>query len=124
MAIKDQLRIISRVIDRTEALKIQYGHNKIALNELKKLKNNLTSLKQYLKNLDETNSTYKSNEVNELVKPLFLHLDILKIEMTANDYRKLSKALTGLKKLLHFHAKRYSTFQFICAWVLEFFYFI
>lgn len=124
MSISNQIRIINRIKHLVTNLEFRYSDNHAASLELHKLEESLKNLIHYLNDLDELKPNYNTNEVNQHMQAINLHLDILKVELSKSDYSKLSNGINVLKTVMRFHPVRYSFFTFVIAWLFELLYFI
>lgn len=124
MSIANAISYLNRLETTTEALLLNYQDNQLACVELNKLSKDTTILKDYLLNLDRLKPKYNTDQLNELLKPILLHLAILKVEIEKKDFVKLKLDVRLIKTMLKFHPTKYSFFAFITAWFLEWLYFI
>lgn len=124
MSIQNTIRIVNRVDSIATGLQPAYTNNKIATDELKKLRTKLQDLINYLNELDELKPNYSTNDIDQLINAINVHLDILKEALNPNDYSKLAKGMKAVKTILKFHPTKYSFFTYILAWIIEFIYFI
>lgn len=124
MSIENTVRIIERVNHIAAELEPAYAANKQAIDELQKFRQKLRDLTNYLQNLDKLQPNYNTNDINNLINAINLHVDILKELLTPQDYSKLAKGMTAVKTMLKFHPTKYSFFAYISAWFVEFIYFI
>lgn len=124
MSTTNQLGIIHRLEKIIAELQKAYTSNQAVSLELNKMSTSVDKLTAYLTNLDQLKPNYSTNEVNELVVAVDLHVAILKEELEPTDYKKLSNAMKAVKIILRFHPARYNTLTFMTAWLLEWIYFI
>ena len=124
MSIENNIRIIGRVEQIVNELQHHYPAQNDSADELSKLKKNLQQLTNYLKKLDQLQPDYNTDEIDEYMQEVDLHVAILKGELTAKDYSRLSRGVTVLKKVLKFHPTKYSPVTFVLAWIYELIYFI
>lgn len=124
MSVQHQISVLTRVKKIVETLETKYKHRQEPSHELKKLHAALMHLLDYLNKLDQLKPNYNTNEINEFVEAVTVNLVILKAELEKKDYERLAKAIKGSKTLLQFHASKWSFFEFLIAWFVEFFYFI
>lgn len=124
MSIQNKIRIIHRVDQIVADLKIKYPPSTDAYQELTKLSDSMKKLEDYLTNLDQLEPNYNTNEINQYVVAMNLHLDILSGELEKADYVKLNRAIKTIKTILKFHPVKHSFLEFIVSWVYEFIYFI
>lgn len=124
MSIQNTVRIVNRVDSIATGLEPAYADNKIAHDELKNLHAKLQDLIKYLNNLDQLKPNYNTNDIDQLINAITVHLDILKEALSPKDYSKLANGMKAVKTILKFHPTKYSFFTYILAWIVEFIYFI
>lgn len=124
MSIHNQIKIINRIKSVATNLQYKYNENHGASLELHKLEESLKKLANYLDGLDKLKPNYSTNETNQYMQAIYLHLDILKVELNSSDYQKLANGIKVLKTVLRFHPTKYSYFTFVIAWLFEMAYFI
>lgn len=124
MSVHQQIKILHRVQSIVGELQKKYRIYPEAMHELTMVDAALQRLLNYLNELDPTHPQIDRNEVNQFVEAVNVNLVILKAELEKIDYQRLSKAVSGLKILLRYHATKWSLLKFMIAWFVEFFYFI
>lgn len=126
MFIKKQVQIIQKEDILAENLARQYIDNKAASLELKKLRESLKALIDYLNKSIKLESEHRTREetddLNSFIVAINLHLDILKEVLTKADYNRIAKGMKLIKATLHFHPTKYSYWSFVKAWFLEWIY--
>jgi hypothetical protein len=123
MSIHNTIRIIRRVEKIVSNLKTKYTHTE-ASRDLNKLSKSINELVIYLEKLDHLKPNFTTNEIESLMAPINLDLDILKSELAAEDFTALNNGMKVVKKALKFHPAKYSFFEFVVLWIYEFIYFI
>lgn len=124
MSIANASIYLSHLDTTTHTLLEKYKANKLATIELKKLSQDNKKLADYLNNLDHLKPKYNTDQINEMMKAILLHIDILKVEIAKKDFSKLQHETKIIKTMLKFHPTKYSKLAFITAWFMEWLYFI
>lgn len=124
MSIAAAKQTITRTENSIDDLAIQYKEDVFIIDEFTKLKNQLRLLFGYLNNLDQLKPNYDTNQIDDHMQAIQLHVDLLKEKLNKKDFIVLQRRMQLLKKIFKFHPTRYSTFAFILAWFYEWLYFI
>lgn len=124
MSLHNTIRIIGRVTAILAGQEHKYTSKQEVIDELKKLANTLNNLSEYLSKLDKLQPNYTTNDVDQYMSNINLHLDFLKATMSDDDYQQIAKGIKVIKKSLKFHPSKYSFFEFIFMWFYELIYFI
>jgi hypothetical protein len=124
MSISNQIKVITRVVTSTTNIQKKYADNTGAGIELNKLQTSLSNLIDYLQQLDQLKPNYNTNEINQLVEAIVLHMDILKVEMEEKDYEKIANGVKVIKTMMKFHPIKYTYITFAIAWLFELMYFV
>lgn len=124
MSIQQLIHIVDRNINLIADLQQKYALQNDAALELNKLKNSLVNLHQYLNQLDHLKPNYTTNDVQPYMNAIYLHLDILNVQLSIADFRKLNRGIKAIKIMLRFHRHTYSFISFCIAWLVELIYFI
>lgn len=101
----------------------QYAHQPLVKTELKKLNQSLDDFRNYLTQLDDLKPQYHTESVQDFMRAIQLHIDILKVELEKKDFAKLNRQLSIIKTMLKFHPTKYSFFAYAYAWIMDFLYF-
>jgi len=123
MSLQNTIRIIRKVEKIISDLKTKYTHTE-ALHDLNKLNKSLNELLIYLEKLDHLKPNYTTNEIDSFMGPVKLDLDLLKSELSPEDFTRINNGMKVVKKALKFHPAKYSFFSFVILWIYEFIYFI
>lgn len=124
MSIISTLKAIKRMENKLADLQEKYHSNAPAAAEISKLRKTLKQLENYLNNLDHLKPNYNTNEINNNINAIMLHVDILKEELEKNDYKTIERGVRLIKTMLKFHPTKYSSLAFISEWFLEWLYFV
>lgn len=124
MSIQHLIHIVNRNINLVADLQKKYALQNDAALELNKLKNSLENLHQYLSQLDHLKPNYTTNDLQPYMNAIYLHLDILNVQLSRADFRRLNRGIKAIKVMLHFHRHTYTFISFCIAWLVELIYFI
>lgn len=124
MSIINAQRVLEKLMQDSDALKKIYASNALIIDELTKLNKQAAIFATYLQKLDQLKPNYNTNEIEEHMQAILVHIDMLKECVSQNDFKKLQKRITILRRVLKFHPTKYTTLAFVMAWFYEFLYFI